>query len=293
MCGSKGDPLPPFSKVPSQPHISIIQQSFKNPVVVWERVTSFSDGRNLPIPEKVSYVVNVNFGERKVKLNKLYFFDPIPILKGEKRCYSVSAIYEGYESKPSEPTCIVGEEPIRALPAVKEVKAGDGFVTFTFKPYSDLSIEVFKNPHPPFVNPFKVLKPGSLTFKDEAVKNNTTYTYRFRFAKAYVKGALSKVVKVTPLDKVPPAPPGFPVVIKNFKSCLVIWEPSPSEDVREYRILANGKQFSTNGKEIYFYFPRCPKGNISVVAVDKAGNSSKPVKAKEVAGEEGSGDNGK
>ena len=293
MCGSKGDPKPPLSKSPSPPRIFIIQQSFKNPVVVWEKVTTFSDGRKLPIPDRVSYVVNVNFGKRKVKLNKRYFFDPVPISEGERRCYSVSAVYEGYESKSSEPTCIVGKKPIRALPRVKEVKSGDGFISFTFEPYSDFSVEVFKNSHPPFIKPFKVLTPGTLTFKDEAVKNNFTYTYRFRFSWGNVKGVLSPPIKVTPLDTTPPLPPSSPLLIKAPKGCLVVWERSPSKDVTEYRIFVNGKQFSINGRGIYFYFPECPRGDVLVVAVDKAGNLSKPVKAKGVVNEESCSDNGK
>ncbi|TCK04575.1 hypothetical protein [Phorcysia thermohydrogeniphila] len=292
-CGSKGDPKPPFSKLPSPPRISIIQQSFKNPVVVWQKVTTFADGRKLPIPDRVSYVVSVNFGKRKVKVDKTFFSDPIPISDGERRCYAIIAIYDSYESEPSEPVCIIGKEPIEDKPRIKEVKSGDGFVAFTFEPYHDYSVEIFKNAHPPFVKPFKTLPPGTLNFKDEAVKNGSTYTYRFRFSKDSVKGALSKAITVTPLDTTPPLPPRAPIVLKSLKGCLVIWEPSPSADVSEYRVLVKGKRFSTNGKGIYFYFPECPRGNVFVVAVDKAGNLSKPVKAKEVVDEKSCSNNGK
>jgi len=98
---------------------------------------------------------------------------------------------------------------------------------------------------------------------------------------------------VTPLDTTPPLPPSSPFLIKAPKGCLVVWERSPSKDVTEYRIFVNGKQFSINGRGIYFYFPECPRGDVLVVAVDKAGNLSKPVKAKEVVNEESCSDNGK
>jgi len=292
MCGSKGNPEPPFSKLPSPPRISIIQQSFKNPIVTWQKVTTFDDGRKLPVPNKVSYIVNVNFGKRKIKTNKTFFLDPIPILDGERRCYTINAIYDGHESKPSEPKCIIGKKPIEGKPRIKEVKLGDEFVVFTFDSHYAYSIEIFKNAEPPFVKPFKILPPKVLIFKDEEVKNGSTYTYQFRFSKDGVKGTFSQAVTVTPLDKTPPLPPKNPVVLKNKNSCLVVWEASPSKDVSKYKIIVNGKVFSANGKGIYFYFPECPAEELSIVAVDKAGNLSKPIKV-EVIDEKSRSNNGK
>jgi hypothetical protein len=293
MCGNKGTPQPPLSRTPSAPYISIIQQSYKNPVVVWTPVVTFSDGRKLSLPGKVLYTVNINFGKRKIRTREHFLLDPLPISIGEKRCYSVKAIYEGYESKPSEPVCITGGQPPENVPRVKSIKAGDRYITISLEPEPEYSVEVFKNAALPYTEPFKTLPPGVSTFKDRNVKNGIGYTYRFRFSKNGIKGKLSKPVTVTPVDTVPPLPPGSPVMLRREKGCLVIWEPSSSPDVVGYRILIRGKQFSTERNRIYFYFSKCPTGDLFVVSVDESGNLSKPVKIKEVTDEEGRSNNGK
>ncbi|WP_457677927.1 hypothetical protein [Thermovibrio sp.] len=285
MCGHRGAPKPPLSKTPSTPEVQGIQQEFNRPLVLWNRVETFSDGRKISAPNKVIYKVIINFGKREVKVRENYFKDA-PVKVGEKRCYSVVAIYNGKESKKSEPKCFIGKTPIYEKPKVISVVNGDGFVKIVLAPHK-YPIEVFRNQSEPFVNPYKTLKENEDELVDAKVENGKRYDYKLRFYEGEVKGRFTEVVG-KPEDKIPPLPPKNPILIKD-KECLAVWEPSPSSDVVYYLIKVGKREFKVNG--IYFTFKTCPKG-FRIVAVDKAGNTSKPVKG-EVADEEGSSNNGK
>ncbi|ADU96192.1 fibronectin type III domain-containing protein [Thermovibrio ammonificans] len=283
-CGHREAPKPPLTFKPATPELSGAIQEFRSPLIYWKPVKTFEDGRKISAPGKVSYIVIVNFGGRKVKLSETYFKDS-PIKPKEKRCYQVVAEYKGHFSIPSEPVCIVGQKPIEAVPKVKEAKGEDGkaVVKFAEAPYP---IEVFKNQSPPFIKPYRVIN-GTL-FEDENVKNGETYTYRFRFSQGNLKGRLSPPVKVEPADTIPPAPPQHPFIVCG-SGCTLIWEPSPSEDVKYYLVVAGGKKVKVNG--LYFLAETCPEA-FTLYAVDKAGNLSKPVKV-EVGSEESCCCNGK
>ena len=284
-CGHRAPPKPPYSKVPQIPKVKGLIQDYKSPLLWWERTKAFTDGRKLSEPNKVSYLVLINFGKRKVKTDKNYLKD-LPIALKEKRCYQVVSLYKGKRSFPSEPVCIVGREPIEKVPKVEKATAGDGFVELLLKPYQGYQVEVFKNQKPPFVTPFKVLK-GERVFVDKDVKNKQEYTYYLRFSSGILKGKLSFPIRLIPEDKVPPLPPKNPLLV-GCKECVLVWEPSPSSDVVGYLIVAGKRKFSVKG--IYYTFKFCPK-EVSIYAVDKAGNLSKPVKVG-VKGEEGCSSNG-
>ncbi len=285
-CGHRAPPKPPYSKVPQTPKVKGLVQDYTAPLLWWEKTKTFSDGRKLSEPNKVSYLILINFGKRKVKTKENYFKD-LPIGLREKRCYQVVSIYSGRKSKPSEPRCIVGKEPIERVPQIEKAVAGDGFVKLLLKPYEGYQVEVFKNQKPPFTTPFTVLN-GTSLFVDKDVKNGKEYTYYLRFSSGSLKGKVSPPIKLTPADRVPPLPPENPLLI-CCKTCLLVWEPSPSKDVVGYLIVSGKERFSVKG--IYYTFSKRPKG-VFIYAVDKAGNLSKPVKV-EAKGEKGCSGNGK
>jgi hypothetical protein len=291
MCGNRGDPLLPLQFSPETPEISGIDQAYRNFLVKWQPVKKFSDGRKLANPEDIYYIVSINFG--KVKVRSTYFLDSKVISEGEKRCYTITAVYRGkYFSQPSEPFCAVARKPIEEIPEILSYIAGDGFVKFELKPTTDYSIEVFRDPSL-HISPYKTLSPKTSEFVDKNVVNGKEYSYSFRFSKGNLKGRFSKTYNLTPEDRTPPEPPENAFLIRKGNSCTILWEPSSSKDVSGYVILKYGKVVGFTGRGIYFFLPECPEGSYYVKAVDKAGNFSKPIKAEEVINEKSSSDNGK
>ena len=280
MCGNRGDPLPPLQFTPETPEISGIDQAYRNFLVKWQPVKKFSDGRKLANLEEIYYIVSVNFGKEKIKTKNTYFLDSKVVSEGEKRCYAITAVYRGkYFSQPSEVFCAVAKKPIEEIPEILSYTAGDGFVKFEFKPVADYSIEVFKDSSP-HISSYKTLPPETSEFVDKNVVNGKGYSYSFRFSKGNLKGRFSKTYNLTPEDRKPPEPPTNVFLIREGNSCTILWEPSPSEDVSGYVILKREKIVGSTGRCIYFFLLNCPEGSYYVKAVDKAGNFSKPTKAK-------------
>ena len=272
-CGHRGDPLPPLTKDPATPQVESLVQDFNRPLLVWREVRTYRDGRKLPDPRSVRYVIVVNFGKKKVKTGKNYFLD-VPVKPGERRCYSIISVYRGRESPPGNPICIVGKRPIHETPEFEAI-GGDNHVVINVK-NPDFPLEVFRNQEEPFLKPYATFK--GRTFIDRNVENGKSYRYRLRFYRGKLKGKLSREVTVIPQDRIPPLPPSYAYVITG-RICSVVWDPSPSSDVVYYEVKSGDLTLKTSG--IYLNLPGC-NGTVSVIAVDKAGNRSKPVRAEVV-----------
>ncbi len=279
MCGSKGDPLPPLSKEPLPPKGVGVFQDYRIPVVYWQAVLTFSDGRKIPVPEEVEYEIRVDFGKESFKANRTYFVDQRKIEPGERRCYSVRAIYAGVKGRSSETICIIGEKPPEGIPGLIEYKEGDGFFELKFKNHN-LPIALFVNSSYPFLKPSSVLNKGENVYRTRA-ENGREYTIRYCFVRASVRGKLSSPIVLIPQDGVPPEPPRNPILIKEGRGCTLVWELSPSSDVKSYEIYWGKGKETVAGNSVYYRFIRCPK-DVKIVAVDKSGNVSKPVKPEEV-----------
>ncbi len=273
MCGSKGDPLPPLSKKPSSPKKVEVIQNCRTPVVHWQAVLTFSDGRKIPVPRDVKYEVIINFGKKKERTGKNYFIDHNEISPKEKRCYSVRAIYSGIEGGPSETVCTTGETPPNGIPKLVNYKEGDGFIELDFDDHN-LPIAIFVNKSYPFINVDQVLERNKNIYRIQA-KNNKEYVVRYCFIKGSIRGKISPSLVLTPQDRTPPKPPGRAVLIRNGRGCTLVWEPSTSRDVKSYTIFWDGKKETVAGDLVYYYFDDCPE-KVKIVAVDKAGNVSKP-----------------
>ena len=282
MCGNRGDPLPPLQFTPETPEISGIDQAYRNFLVKWQPVRKFSDGRKLANPEEIHYIVSVNFGKEKVKIKNTYFLDSKVVSEGEKRCYTITAVYRGkYFSQPSESLCAVARKPIEEIPEILSYTAGDGLVKFKFKPITDYFIEVFRDSSS-HISPYKTLLPGTSEFVDKNVVNGKEYSYSFRFSEGNLKGRFSETYNLIPEDRKPPEPPENAFLIRKGNSCTILWDPSPSKDVSGYVVLKREKAVGSTGRGIYFLLPNCPEDSYYVKAVDRAGNFSKPTKAEPV-----------
>ncbi len=282
-CGHRGAPLPPLTKKPAPPEITYEVQDYNRPLIVWKRVSTYEDGRRLPDPSKVLYEVLIDFGKRRVRTRNNYLLD-VPIGRGEKRCYKVISIY-GREKNEGSVKCMRGGAPIEEVPKVK-LTSGDGFVRIDVE-NPLMEVEVFRNQRFPFIKPYAKFKGSS--FLDKKVKNGTKYEYRFRFSKGPLKGRLTAPLFAVPEDRIPPLPPQSAYMVK-YPTCVIFWEPSPSSDVVGYLLKFKNGEVKVDG--IYFVINgSCPK-SVTIYAVDKAKNRSKPV-VPEVIDEESGSSNGK
>lgn len=141
------------------------------------------------------------------------------------------------------------------------------------------------------VNPLPLQKPE---FKDVKFQFDRTYYYWVRalggFQKSPVESFPSDVLAVTPRDTFPPLPVvNFNVLLENG-AALLLWNPSPSPDVAEYRIARKEKRMEEwkqlPGKlnaTVHSYRDQDIVSGIeyqyNIIAVDKHGNKSKTVRA--------------
>jgi len=275
-CGKRGEPLPPRIFEPAPPEKADYQQNILNPLIFWNPPKKFIDGEIISQKEKLTYILDINFGKEKIKTERNFFLDKEK-KPGEKVCYRIAAVYNDNIGEFSEPVCFTVEKPILKVPKIKNKFSGDGFVKVIFKnpPYP---IEVFKTEEEAkfkTISPYKTIIDSE--FIDKNVKNGQKYLYKFRFAKKKLKGNFSPIIIVKPEDKIPPKPPKNPTAIKiTDKEIFLIWEPSSSEDVEKYIILLNGKPIGET-KNLYFQTEN-KKCIFTIEAIDKNGNRSNPIK---------------
>ncbi|WP_457567865.1 hypothetical protein [Desulfurobacterium sp.] len=271
-CGRRGNPLPPRDFHPLPPSKIFYQQTVLTPVIFWNPPEKFEDGEKISTREKrkLTYIVDIDFGKEQFK-TKQTLFKYKAVQPGKKICFRVAALYEKLQGEFSEPICKIIKKPIKSLPAIKDVKIGDRMVRILFDNPFHKTIEIFKSEFPA---EFNYLKPFSTvtnsTFADTKVENGKTYYYRARYAENEIKGPFSKIIKATPEDNVPPAPPEHPILITNHL-CYLVWEPSESSDVKYYKIFYNGKCIGKTTRLTYF-LTTCGNGTYQIGAVDKAGN---------------------
>jgi len=264
VCGNRGDPLPPFSKTPSTPSNASVIQVFNSPIVFWDEVKTFDDGRKIPEPGKVLYEVKVGKEKFLVRSN---FFEDKEIHEGERRCYMVRAVYRNKKSAWTDPVCFEGKEPLKEVPVVYG-KSGNKFNEFYF-PEVPYEIEVFKNQSKPFIKPYKVVKTHHWIDKD--VKNGVVYSYCFRYSNGMVKGKCSELLKLKPEDIYPPELPKDIRIFELGKKCLVVFEPSGSKDLKHYEVFVEGKKKIVPPESIYFEIPECPE-RFKICTVDYDNN---------------------
>ncbi len=270
-CGRRGNPLPPRDFHPLPPDKVNFQQVVSAPLIYWNPPAKFVDGEVIPSKErnKLTYIIDINFGKKVFQTSKTFFkYKPLP--EGIKVCFRVAAVYKTFKGDFSEPICRIIKAPIKQPPAVKEIKAGDGFVKIEFGKLNYKTIEIFKSDSEKF-NPIKPYRTISNNiFLDKNVTNGKTYFYKARYANNELKGPFTKTFSVKPADNIPPAPPENPILITDHV-CYLVWEPSISTDVKYYKIFYNGKCIGqTTG--LTFTIKNCLKGTYRIGAVDKAGN---------------------
>ena len=115
---------------------------------------------------------------------------------------------------------------------------------------------------------------------DTNVKLNKSYCYYITnvlFPK--IESEKSDTVCIIYKDIIPPKPPENGDIVLEDGKAIILWDESPSKDVIGYKIYKNGKELVNTLIKAYFFIDRTYKkgDRYIIIAVDKAGNKSKPL----------------
>lgn len=283
-CGVKGYPKPPRSFNISGIKEINVKQMGEYLVIYWYYKKVYEDG--MPIKEKLNFYLLSNDEKSKVnpyKNGDLYWVvEPIKNFEN-KICYKVSVrTVKTLKEKISNYVCIKPEKNYPVLTTklnlfLKE----DGILLNWKKMYEQVNIYRNENSNliPPI--PYKIVK-NSSEFLDKNLELNKKYCYYITISKNGVESSSSKIVCKKYVDKFPPLPPTDGNILKENGKIVIVWEESPSKDVIGYLIYKNGKIVSEIPIKSYYFIDRSYKSGdyYEIVAVDKAGNRSKPLKIK-------------
>jgi hypothetical protein len=281
-CGVKGYPKPPKTFNISGIKEIHIKQMGGFAVLYWKYNKVYEDGT--PLKEKINFYLI--FEKEKYKINPynkddLYWIiEPIKDFE-KKLCFKVEIETEKtYKKKKSNFVCI---EPVKNYPLLTtkfDVKVKENGIYLNWeKPFPKINIyrEINSSLIPPI--PYKTVENKS-DFLDEKVQLRKKYCYFITISENNVESNSSKIICKRFVDKFPPLPPKEGNILLEDGKLVIVWEESHSKDVIGYLIYKNGKPITEIPiKSYYFIDNTYKKGNTyEIVAVDKAGNRSEPLK---------------
>ena len=277
-CGVKGGPYPPFTDAPETVKSASIKQQDQQLVVYWNYIPKYADGRNM----KESFRFEIySFDHRIIKkiekYGGLYWFR-YKFTKEDEYCFRFKVITPKNESKFSKYFCYIPTFNYPENPPEYKLEIEEQGIKITWEKPS--IINIYKIPKPIYYpKPYKVVK-NKIQFLDSNVTNNRKYCYYLTYEnKSGVESAPSDIKCIKYKDIFPPLPPEQPRIIKQNGTFYLIWSDSPSKDVIGYLIFINDKQITSKPVYTYSYILKNYKegDTVKIIAVDRAGNKSKPV----------------
>ncbi len=284
-CGVKGYPKPPRSFNISGIEEINIKQMGNYLVIYWKYKKTYEDG--LPLKEKVSFYLISNGEKSKIspysKEDLYWIIEPIKNFEN-KICYKVELKTEKtLKEKTSNYICI---KPVKNYPLLTtrfDIKLKeDGIYLSWEKKYPKVNIYRDENSTiiPPI--PYKIVQNKS-DFLDKEVELKKEYCYFITISQDNVESNASKILCQKFIDNFPPLPPKEGNILKEKGKIVIVWEESPSKDVIGYLIYKNGKPITEIPIKTYYFIDNQYKNGdtYEIVAIDKAGNRSKPLKIKD------------
>ncbi len=283
-CGVKGYPKPPRSFDISGILDINIKQMGDYLVIYWKYKKVYEDG--FPLKEKVYfYLVSDNEKARISPYNKedLYWvIEPIKNFE-EEACFKVEVkTAKTLKKKTSNFVCLTPVKNYPLLTTKLSIKLQeDGIYLDWEKNFPKVNIyrDINSTIIPPI--PYKIVENKS-GYLDKDLQLKQKYCYFITISENNVESNASKIVCEKFVDNFPPLPPTEGNVLVENGKLLIIWEESLSKDVIGYLIYKNGKPITEIPiKSYYFIDNQYKKGDkYEIVAIDKAGNRSKPLKIK-------------
>ena len=128
---------------------------------------------------------------------------------------------------------------------------------------------------PPQIKDLRIASPGTYEIKNPELGKVYTIFGAIVLDKNFF-GPLCKALEFKVVDEKPPLPPsGGGYIVKDGKLCIM-WEKSPSDDVKNYEVIVGNKEIFTNATQISIPFTNKVK-EIKILTIDRAGNKSNPL----------------
>ena len=277
-CGVKGGPYPPFTDAPETVKKAYIKQQDQQLVVYWNYIPKYADGRSMK--ENFRFEI-YSFDHRIIKkiekYGNLYWFR-YKFSKENEYCFRFKVITAKNESKFSKYFCYIPtfNYPLK-FPTYELHITEEGIKITWEKPYT---VDIYKINKPIYYpKPYTVVK-NKTEYLDKNVINNRKYCYYLTTEnKSGVESAPSDIKCIKYRDIFPPLPPKQPRIIKQNGVFYLIWSDSPSKDVKGYIIYINDRQITPKPVNTYSYILKDYKEGdiVKIIAVDHAGNKSKPL----------------
>ncbi|WP_456381842.1 hypothetical protein [Persephonella sp.] len=278
-CGVKGSPQPPFTTAPETVKDVKIKQQDGQLVVYWRYTPLYADGRKMD--ERFRFEIFTLDHRVVKKINRkgnLYWFT-YKFSSDREYCFRFQVITSKNKSRYSRYFCYIPtlnyprEKPEISLSIVEEGIKIEWNIT-------QLKINIYRNDRPVYYPiPYTAVDRG-YSFTDKKVVSGKNYCYYLTFEdRNGVETEPSPIKCITFRDIFPPLPPQNPQIIQKDGVYYLVWSDSPSKDVKGYMIYVDGTPVTPRPVRDYIIeLPWIKKGSvITIVAVDRAGNRSRPV----------------
>ena len=277
-CGLKSSPLPPLSDRPTPVYGLNVKQQGDRFVIYWRYDGVYEDGRKMGKFHFDVFTLDGKINRKVERYGKIYWTYYRIKSFDREYCFKIRVFNGKKYSKFSRYVCKYPEKifPDRIYDLKIQMKEGSLTLTWfseenRFKIYRSNS-EII----PPVE--YAELK-NKNSFTDTKLIYGKKYCYYVTAYNGKVEGNPSETVCMLYRDIFPPDPPKNPEIIKKGEDYIIIWTESSSKDVAGYLIYKHGKPLLKTPVKTYFFIDKSfKKGDkYEIIAVDKAGNRSKPV----------------
>ncbi len=280
-CGKKGGPLPPISNIPMPVESIKLKQMGKYLVLQWDYVPKYDDNRPLKNFNFRIYKNEELIKPKVYKVNYTYwFYFPIENFRKEY-CFYIIVETRKEKSEPSRYNCLIPNSQIPSTPEIEKIVLREDGLELNWIAKGD-KINIYRS-EDKYIIPTPVYKVKNTSrFLDKNLIFNHRYCYFLTVDKGNIESSPSSIMCKRFVDIFPPEPPLDFRLIKKENDYYLFWTDSPSKDVIGYIIYKNGKPlFNTPIKTYFFIDKSYNEGDkYTIVAIDKAGNRSKPISIK-------------
>jgi len=278
-CGVKGSPKPPFTTAPETVKEVKIKQQDGQLIVYWKYIPVYADGRKMTERFRFEVFTLHHRVVKNISREKNLYWFTYKFNSEREYCFRFQVITSKNKSRYSRYFCYIPtlnypqEKPEISLSLEEEGIKIEWNIT-------QLKINIYKNTRPIYYPIPYISVTTGYSYIDRKVISGKNYCYYLTFEdRNGVETEPSPIKCITFWDIFPPLPPGNTHIIKKDNEYYLLWSDSPSKDVKGYIIYINETPLTPEPVEGYIIkLPKIKKESIiTIIAVDKAGNRSKPV----------------
>ena len=280
-CGKKGGPLPPISNTPIPVEHLKLKQMGDYLVLQWNYIPKYDDNRPLKNFSFKIYQDDELIKPKIYKVNYTYwFYFPIKNFKREY-CFYITVETREEKSEPSKYECLIPTSQVPPTPELRNIELKENGLKLSWSAEGK-EVNIYRG-EDKYIVPTPVYKiKNTFNYLDKNILFNHRYCYYLTVDNENVESLPSGIKCKRFVDVFPPEPPSDFRLIKKENEYYLFWTDSPSKDVIGYIIYKNGKPLVNTPIKTYFFIDKSYKDGdkYTIVAVDKAGNKSKPISIK-------------